>query len=77
MNYKFRNWSYLIFTTIALILLIRVPLTRSIIFWILPLGSGIDDLIFFILLFFAVVLLLVRIVPVKNIFHKVAHWLMK
>ena len=36
-------------------LLFGNPMTRSIILWILPLGSGIDDLIFLALLILAVV----------------------
>ena len=63
--------------TLIAIFLFWFPLSRSAILWILPLGSGVDDLIFLVLLFIAFVLLLIRVMPVKNKIKKLAEWLMK
>lgn len=42
-----------------------LPFTRSIILWVLPLGSGVDDLCFFGFFGFGVVMLVMRFLTSK------------
>lgn len=63
--------------TSILILLFWIPVTRSAILFVLPLGSGLDDLIFFVLLIIACVLLMMRAAPVRNKMHAIAKWFSK
>lgn len=58
-------------TTVAAILLMValmfwMPPTRMAILWLLPLGSGIDDLIFIVALTFGGMLLLLRLIAGKK-----------
>lgn len=76
-RFTWSNWKKIVLTLCILILLMLFPITRRLIFLILPLGSGIDDLIFFILLFLLAVMLLLRTVPVKDKLAKLAKWLTK
>lgn len=76
-RFTWSNWKKLVLALCILILLMLFPITRRLMFLILPLGSGIDDLIFFILLFFLAVMLLLRAVPVKDKIAKLAKWLTK
>ena len=50
---------------------------RSVVLLILPLGSGVDDLIFLVLLAAAIVLVLMRVFSTKNITRKIAEWFLK
>jgi len=76
-RFTWSNWKKIVLALCILILLMLFPITRRLIFLILPLGSGIDDLIFFILLFLLAVMLLLRTVPVKDKLAKLAKWLTK
>ena len=71
------NWSKIMIACLVLLLLLLNPFTRGLIMLILPLGSGVDDLIFLVVFFVAVVLLLIRILPVKNPIQKIAKWFLK
>lgn len=71
------NWSKVMLVVLALIILFFIPITRSIILFILPLGSGLDDLVFFALLFVAAILLLMKILPDPNWLRKFTHWFTK
>ena len=58
-------------TTVALILLavavaFWIPPVRMAILWLLPLGSGVDDLVFVVTLTFGGILLLVRFIAGKK-----------
>ena len=66
----------LIFLMTAIILMAN-PWTRQMILFILPLGSGIDDLVFFVLLFLAGFVLLMRVIPVRDKVRKIAKWFSK
>ena len=71
------NWSKVMLVVLALIILFFIPFTRSVILFILPLGSGIDDLIFFALLFVAFILLLMKILSDRDWLRKFALWFTK
>lgn len=74
---KWRNWSLVMCGLLGLIALMLFPFTRRILLWILPLGSGMDDLVFFALLFLALVLVLVRVLPVENKLKALVRWFTK
>lgn len=59
-NRPLSNWAKTMIVLCLLLVLMLNPLTRQVIFLILPLGSGIDDLIFFILLFVTLTVFLIR-----------------
>lgn len=71
------NWSKVMLVILTLIVLFFIPITRSIILFILPLGSGVDDLLFFVLLFVAAILLLMKILPDPDWLRKFALWFTK
>ena len=71
------NWSKVMLVVLTLIILFFIPFTRSVILFILPLGSGVDDLIFFALLFVAFILLLMKILPDRDWLRKFALWFTK
>ena len=75
--FTFRNWKILMVSTIVAILLFWFPPTRAAILWVLPLGSGVDDFVFLCLLTLAFILLLIRVMPVKDKLKKIANWIMK
>lgn len=74
---RISNWSKTMIALAILLVLMLNPMTRSVIMLILPLGSGIDDLIFFGVLFGAMVLLLMKTMTERNLIKKIAEWFMK
>lgn len=40
------NWKTTLAVLSVILILLWIPFTRYVIFWLLPVGSGIDDLIF-------------------------------
>lgn len=74
---SWRNWKAAMLSTVILILLFWIPFTRKVILFLLPLGSGVDDLVFFVLLIVAAFLLMLRAAPVRNKLHALAKWLSK
>lgn len=74
---KITNWWKALIAILILMWLFIFPPTRQVILFILPLGSGIDDLIFFMLLFVAVILVTLKVINIKEILEKVGHWLSK
>jgi hypothetical protein len=60
-----------------LLLLMLNPLTRQIIILILPMGSGIDDFVFCVVLLAAVVVALMRVLTVREPLRKIAEWFLK
>ena len=70
---KINNWTKVVVILLSLILLMLVPFTRAALLFILPLGSGIDDLIFFILLFLLAVILLMKIL-MPGFLQKIVKW---
>lgn len=60
----------------ALLFLMIFPPTRSLVVFLLPLGSGIDDLIFFILLFATIMFVLFRLADI-NVLKKIVRWFHK
>lgn len=72
-----RNWRTLMACVLGLICLMSIPFTRAVIVWMLPLGSGMDDLVFFALVLAAAVLLLIRAAPMKDKLKAFAHWISK
>ena len=69
------NWTKSILALLGLALLFIMPFTRQIILFILPLGSGVDDLIFFVLLLLAFLVFLIR--ANKALIYKIREWLHK
>lgn len=55
------NWKKTVLVLVILIFLVLLQPTRQLLYLILPLGSGIDDLIFWILCFVLLIVLLIRI----------------
>lgn len=74
---KLSNWAKLLIIIGILCLLMLHPITRSVIMFILPLGSGIDDLIFFILLFAFLLILALKLVNFHELLVKLGKWLGK
>lgn len=74
---KVSNWAKVLIVLCVLALLLANPLTRQMILLILPLGSGIDDLIFFVVLAAIGAVLLVRVIPIRDKAQKIAKWLSK
>lgn len=74
---KISNWAKTMIVLGVLLLLMLFPPTRSILFLILPLGSGIDDLIFFVLLFVFGIVALLKLYDFKAVLTKIGHWLSK
>lgn len=70
---KINNWTKVVIILLSLILLMLIPFTRAALLFILPLGSGIDDLIFFILLFLLAVILLMKIL-MPGFLQKIVKW---
>lgn len=71
------NWSKTMIALAVLLVLMLNPITRRIILLILPMGSGVDDLVFFAVFFAAVVLLLMRTMAAKHLLRKIAEWFTK
>lgn len=74
---KLSNWAKTMIVLAILLLLMLFQPTRAILFLILPLGSGIDDLIFFILLFVFGIVALLKLVNLKELLMRFGHWLSK
>lgn len=70
---KINNWTKVVIILLSLILLMLIPFTRAALLFILPLGSGIDDLIFFILLFLLAIILLMKIL-MPGFLQKIVKW---
>lgn len=70
---KLSNWAKTMIVLCALLLLLLNPFTRQILFFILPLGSGIDDLIFFIVLFVTITVFLLK----ASRLDKMKDWLIR
>ena len=71
------NWQKAMLVVVALAVLMLIPITRALILFLLPLGSGIDDLIFFVLLACVGILLLIKAASRGNIIERIAKWLQK
>lgn len=76
MQNKISNWCKAVIVLAALLFLMIFPPTRSLVVFLLPLGSGIDDLIFFILLFVAIMVVLFRLTDI-NVLKKIVRWFHK
>lgn len=74
---KLSNWAKTMIVLAVLLLLILFPPTRAILLFILPLGSGIDDLIFFVLLFVFGLVALLKLYDFKGVLTKIGSWLSK
>ena len=59
------------------VLAMAIPITRHLLLWILPLGSGIDDLIFFVLLFALITVALIRLADVDTLIANMKNWFSK
>lgn len=74
---KWTNWKKITIALCIAVLLMLFPLTRHFILLLLPLGSGVDDFVFFALLAAVGTMLILRIIPVKDKLKKIAYWFMK
>lgn len=74
---KLSNWAKLLIIIGILCLLMLHPITRSVVMFILPLGSGIDDLIFFILLFAFLLVFSLKLINFHELLVKIGKWLGK
>jgi hypothetical protein len=71
------NWAKTMIVLCVLLFLMINPITRQVIVLILPLGSGIDDLIFFILLFVTVTVFLIRGAQLDKVKEWLINWFSK
>lgn len=71
------NWAKTMIVLCVLLFLMLNPLTRQVIILILPLGSGIDDLIFFVLLFVTVTVFLIRGARLDKVKDWLINWFSK
>lgn len=76
MQNKISNWCKAVIVLAALLFLMIFPPTHSLVVFLLPLGSGIDDLIFFILLFVTIMVVLFRLTDI-NVLKKIVRWFHK
>jgi len=60
---KTLKW-FLIF--VAVVFVMWNPITRQVVLFLLPLGSGVDDLVFIIAIVFAIVLRLILVIKEKR-----------
>ena len=69
---KTKTKKTLIYSAVALTLMLLFwnPLTRQLILWILPLGSGMDDIVFIVLLVIGLTIATVRVIK----FHGEVIW---
>lgn len=74
---KLSNWAKLLIILGILCLLMLHPITRAVVMFVLPLGSGIDDLIFFILLFAFLIVLALKLVNFHELLVRLGKWLSK
>lgn len=71
------NWAKTMIVLCLLLVLMINPLTRQMIFLILPLGSGVDDLIFIILLFVTLTVFLIRGAQLDKVKNWLVEWFSK
>ena len=71
------NWAKTMLVLGALLLLMLFPPTRAVLLFVLPLGSGIDDLIFFILLFVFITVAMIKLAYVDAVVEKLRNWFSK
>lgn len=71
------NWAKTMTVLLGCILAMAIPITRQLILWVLPLGSGMDDLVFFVLLFLFAVVAMIRLADVETVMTKLKKWLSK
>lgn len=71
------NWAKTMIVLGLLLLLMLFPPTRAVLLFVLPLGSGIDDLIFFILLFVFGAVALIKLADVDTVVAKLRNWFSK
>lgn len=74
---KLSNWAKTMIVLAILLLLMLFPPMRAILLFILPLGSGIDDLIFFILLFLFGTVAMIKLANVDAVIAKLRNWFSK
>ena len=74
-NNYMSNWAKIIWGLLIAALLLVTPFTRQIILIILPLGSGIDDLLFFVFLTLALLVFLIK--ANAGLLHKIREWIHK
>lgn len=74
---RLSNWAKTMLVLLLSLLLMVFPPTRTVLIYILPLGSGIDDLIFFILLFVLGVVSLIKLANVDDGVAKIRNWFSK
>ena len=71
------NWAKTLILLGMCVLAMAIPITRHLLLWILPLGSGIDDLIFFVLLFAFIIVALIRLADVDTLIANMKNWFSK
>lgn len=71
------NWAKTMIVLCLLLILMLNPFIRQLIIFILPLGSGIDDLIFFILLYVTIIVFLIRGARLDKIKEWLINWFSK
>lgn len=74
---KWPNWTKLLLGLCVLAMVLAIPATRMVLLLILPLGSGIDDLLFFVVIAAIGAVLLMKVLPIPDKAKKFAKWFYK
>lgn len=74
---RLSNWAKAMVVLGLLVIAMAIPITRKVLLLILPLGSGIDDLIFFVLLGLFGTVALIKLADVEAVLNKLRRWFSK
>lgn len=71
------NWAKTMIVLCLLLVVMINPMTRQLVMLILPLGSGVDDLIFLVLLFVTLAVFLIRGAQLDKVKNWLIGWFSK
>lgn len=74
---RLSNWAKAMVVLGLLVIAMAIPITRRVLLLILPLGSGIDDLVFFVLLGLLATVALIKLADVEAVLNKLRRWFSK
>lgn len=74
---KLSNWAKTVIVLLVILFLMIFPPTRHFIMFLLPLGSGIDDLIFFIVLSILIAVLAIKFADTDRVKDWLIHFFSK
>lgn len=74
---RLSNWAKTMVVLGLMVIAMAIPITRKVLLFVLPLGSGIDDLIFFVLLMLFGTVALIKLADVEAVLEKLRRWFSK